>query len=109
LNVINELGRKDLHMTQLIGFLAWMMIGALAGGLAGRVMKSGGGLPIDMGVGVVGALGAGFLLSVFGFAGTTGFVFWSVPIAFLAAFALVIAICLFNDRRRQLNGKSHLR
>ncbi len=96
-------------MVQLIGYLAWIVIGALAGWLAGMAMKSRGGYRIDMGVGVVGALVSGFLFSLFGFEATTGFTLWSFLIAFLGAAVLVTAICLTNERRRQRNGESRLR
>jgi len=86
--------------------LVWIIIGAIAGWLAGMMMKSGGGLSIDMGVGVVGALIGGFLFSALNFAGTMGFNIWRILVAFVGAFVLVTAICLINERRRHLNEPS---
>lgn len=47
-----------------MGILAWLIVGLIAGFLAGRVMRGGGyGLIGDIVVGVVGALIGGFLAS----------------------------------------------
>lgn len=46
-----------------VGWIGYIIIGAIAGFIAGKVMKSPHGLLIDIVVGVVGALIGGFLLS----------------------------------------------
>lgn len=46
-----------------VGWIGYIIIGAIAGFIAGKVMKSHHGLLIDIVVGVVGALIGGFLLS----------------------------------------------
>ena len=47
----------------LVGIIIWWAIGAIAGWLAGQIMKGGGyGLLGDIVVGIVGAAIAGFLL-----------------------------------------------
>ena len=46
-----------------VGWIGYIIIGAIAGWIAGIVMKSKFGLFADIGVGVVGALIGGFLLS----------------------------------------------
>ena len=49
-------------------FLVWLIVGALAGSLAGRVVnlkKEGFGTWINIGVGMVGALLGGFLFNLF--------------------------------------------
>jgi len=46
------------------GIIAWLVIGAIAGWLAGQVVKGGGfGLIVDIIVGIVGAVIGGFLAS----------------------------------------------
>ena len=48
--------------------IVWLIIGALAGSLAGRLVtftKRGFGLWVNMGVGMLGALVGGFLLRLF--------------------------------------------
>jgi uncharacterized membrane protein YeaQ/YmgE (transglycosylase-associated protein family) len=52
------------------GFIAWIIIGLLAGWLTGKIMKgSGFGFLMDMVVGLVGALIGGFLSSHMGLGG----------------------------------------
>ena len=46
-----------------VGWIGYLIIGALAGWIAGRIMKTKDGLLLDIVVGVVGALIGGFLLS----------------------------------------------
>jgi uncharacterized membrane protein YeaQ/YmgE (transglycosylase-associated protein family) len=52
------------------GIIAWIIIGALAGWITGKIMKgSGYGFFVDMIVGLIGALVGGFLSSHLGFGG----------------------------------------
>lgn len=49
-----------------VGWISYLVIGAIAGWIAGKVVKGGGsGLLMNMVIGVVGALIGGFLLSFF--------------------------------------------
>ena len=82
-----------------MGWLAWLIVGAIAGWLAGMVMKSGGGLLTDIIVGIVGAFIGGFLFNALGLEGTTGFSVWSIFVSFVGAVALLAAIRVFNGRR----------
>lgn len=54
-----------------MGFLIWLMIGLGAGYAAGQIMKGERpyGLWGDLGLGILGALVGGFLLSLLGFSG----------------------------------------
>src|SRR6185312_15789865 len=55
-------GRREGTMT-IEGLIIWLIIGAIAGWLAGMVMKGGGfGLVGDIIVGIIGAFIAGWLL-----------------------------------------------
>jgi uncharacterized membrane protein YeaQ/YmgE (transglycosylase-associated protein family) len=52
------------------GIIAWVIIGALAGWITGKIMKgSGYGFFVDMIVGLIGAVVGGFLSSHLGFGG----------------------------------------
>jgi uncharacterized membrane protein YeaQ/YmgE (transglycosylase-associated protein family) len=56
-------------------FIIWIIVGAIAGWLAGMVVKGGGfGLIGDIVVGIVGAVIAGWLLPYLGIALGSGFV-----------------------------------
>ena len=49
------------------GIIAWLLIGAVAGWLAGQIMKGGGfGLVVNIIVGIVGAVIGGFLAGMVG-------------------------------------------
>ena len=55
------------HQRDPVTLLIWLLIGAVAGWLAGQIMKGGGfGLVGDIIVGIVGAALAGFLLPKIG-------------------------------------------
>jgi len=53
------------------GLLVFLIIGGIAGWLAGQIMKGRGfGVPVNVLVGVVGAFIGGFLLGLLGFSAT---------------------------------------
>ena len=83
------------------GWLAWLIVGAVAGWLASMVMKTNSqqGLPMDIVVGIVGAFVGGFLFNQFGAAGVTGFNIWSVIVAFVGAVVLLVVIRLVTGNR----------
>lgn len=87
-----------------MGVLAWIVVGLIAGWLAGLVTKgSGFGLLGDIILGVVGALLGGFVASkVFGIADPiSGFNLETIIIAFIGAVVVVvIAGALHGGRRR---------
>ncbi len=84
-----------------MGWLAWLIVGALAGWLASIVMGTNGsqGLLLDIIVGIVGALIGGFLFNVIGAPGITGFNVWSLFVAFIGAVVLLGLLRLFTGTR----------
>jgi uncharacterized membrane protein YeaQ/YmgE (transglycosylase-associated protein family) len=84
-----------------MGWLAWIVVGAVSGWLASLVMKTNRqqGLLLDIVVGILGAFIGGFLFSQFGSAGVTGFNIWSVFVAFVGAVVLLAVIRLVNGRQ----------
>jgi len=84
-----------------MGWLAWLVVGAIAGWLASMVMKTNRhqGLLMDIVVGIVGAFIGGFLFNQFGETGVTGFNIWSIFVAFTGAVVLLALIRLFSGRR----------
>ena len=75
-----------------MGILSWIILGLVAGWLAGQFMKGGGyGIIGDIVLGVIGALVGGFLASQFLGLDVSGFNLISVLIAFVGA-CLVIAV-----------------
>jgi len=85
-----------------MGWLAWIVIGAVAGWLASIVMKTNRsqGLLMDIVVGILGAFLGGFLVNQFGSAGITGFNIWSLFVAFVGAVILLGLVRLFTGSAR---------
>ena len=81
------------------GIVAWLVVGLVAGWLAGIVMKGGGyGILGDIVLGIVGAFIGGFVFSLITGGGTAGF--WgSIGIAFVGAVILIAIL-------RALPGRS---
>ncbi|MGS0892157.1 GlsB/YeaQ/YmgE family stress response membrane protein [Burkholderia stagnalis] len=80
----------DVH-----GLIVWLIIGAIAGWLAGVLVKGGGfGLLIDIVVGIVGAVIGGWLAGLLGigFSGILG----SIVVAVIGAVILLFVIRLFH-------------
>jgi uncharacterized membrane protein YeaQ/YmgE (transglycosylase-associated protein family) len=81
-------------------WVAWIIVGLIAGAIASRVVAGRGfGCFADIVVGVAGAVIGGFLLSVlFGASGTVGF--WgSLIVAFIGAAALLAVLKLVSGGR----------
>ncbi len=74
-----------------MGILAWIIVGLIAGWLAGMVMRGGGyGLVGDIIVGIIGGLLGGFLASaVFGVDAMNGINIVSIVVAFIGAVILI--------------------
>ena len=81
------------------GIIAWIVVGAIAGWLAGQVMSGGGfGLLGDIVVGIIGAFLGGFVLSLFGVAGSAGLI-GSIVVAFIGAVILLAILHALAPRR----------
>ncbi len=74
-----------------MSILSWIIVGLVAGWLAGQVMRGGGyGVVGDIIVGIIGGLIGGFLASaVFGIDAMTGLNLVSVVVAFVGAVILI--------------------
>ena len=78
------------------GIVAWLIIGAVAGWLAGLLVKGGGfGLLVDVLVGIVGAVIGGWLATMLGIGIGSGFI-GSVIVAVIGAVILLFVIRLFR-------------
>ena len=83
-----------------MGIIAWIVLGLIAGWLAGQVMKGGGyGLVGDIVLGIIGAVVGGFLASTLLGLDINGFNIMSILIAFVGA-CIVIAISRALTRGR---------
>jgi len=87
-----------------MGVLSWIVVGLIAGFLAGVVVKGGGfGCIGDIIVGVIGGLLGGFVASYFFHIGDpmTGINLQSILIAFAGAVVLLLLLRLFSRGRRR--------
>ncbi|MCL6649986.1 MAG: GlsB/YeaQ/YmgE family stress response membrane protein [Chloroflexi bacterium] len=81
------------------GILAWLLVGLIAGWLAGLVMRGGGfGIVGDIIVGIVGAVIGGFLFGLI-FPGTVVGFWGSIVVAFLGAVILIAIVRALAPRR----------
>lgn len=85
------------------GIISWLVVGLIAGWLAGVVMKGGGfGILGDIVVGLIGAF-LGGLLGGFFVEGSAQF--WgSIVVAFIGACVLIALLRLINGRRTTLRA-----
>ena len=85
------------------GWIAWIIIGIIAGAIARFVVPGevGGGILMDMVVGLIGAVIGGFIMSsIFGNAnGANGGFIWSIIVSVIGAVVLLFLVRLFTGRR----------
>jgi uncharacterized membrane protein YeaQ/YmgE (transglycosylase-associated protein family) len=83
-----------------MGVLSWIVVGLIAGWLAGMVMKGGGfGLIGDIIVGVVGGLLGGWIATtLLHIGGMSGINLGSILIAFAGAVILLLVLRLIRRR-----------
>jgi uncharacterized membrane protein YeaQ/YmgE (transglycosylase-associated protein family) len=84
-----------------MGILAWILFGLIAGIIAKMIMpgRDPGGFFITILLGVVGAVVGGFVASLLGFGGVTGFDIGSFAVAVLGAI-LILAVYRQTQRHR---------
>lgn len=74
-----------------MSILTWIIVGLIAGALAKFIMPGNdpGGIIVTIVVGIVGALLGGWLFSLFGQGGVSGFNIWSLIVATIGAIVLL--------------------
>lgn len=75
-----------------MSILIWIVFGALVGWIASAVMGSGGGLLQDIIVGIIGAVLGGWIMSLLGESGVTGFNLYSFLVAIFGAVVLIAIV-----------------
>ncbi|HLY04696.1 MAG TPA: GlsB/YeaQ/YmgE family stress response membrane protein [Rhizomicrobium sp.] len=77
-----------------MGFLAWIILGLIAGFIGSKIVnKTGEGLILDIVLGIVGALVGGWLFTKFGYSGVTGLNIYSMVVAVIGA---IIVLLLYH-------------
>jgi len=83
-----------------MGFVAWIVVGAIAGFLASKVMNTREGLLMMVALGIVGGLVGGFVAtSVLKMGSVNGINIESIVIATLGAIAVVFLVHLATGSR----------
>jgi uncharacterized membrane protein YeaQ/YmgE (transglycosylase-associated protein family) len=75
-----------------MGILLWIIFGALVGWIATAIMGTNEGLGMNIVIGIVGAVVGGWLMSVIGQTGVTGFNLYSMLVAVIGAVVLIAAV-----------------
>src|ERR687894_103205 len=86
-----------------VGLISWILVGAIAGMLARRMVPGPdpGRFVVTVLLGMAGASVGGFIVGVLGGSGTTGFNVWSVVVATLGA---VLLLCAYGLIAREPHG-----
>ena len=72
------------------GVISWIVLGLIAGYIASTLVNNRGeGLPMDIVLGIAGAVIGGWLFNTFGASGATGFNLWSLLVAVVGAVVLL--------------------
>jgi uncharacterized membrane protein YeaQ/YmgE (transglycosylase-associated protein family) len=84
-----------------MGFIAWIVVGAIAGWIASRIMNAKEGLLMMVGLGIVGGLVGGWLAAnVFKMGSVDGINIESIFIATLGAILVVFVANFLTGRGR---------
>jgi uncharacterized membrane protein YeaQ/YmgE (transglycosylase-associated protein family) len=83
-----------------MSIVAWIVLGLVAGFIGSKLVnKTGEGLVLDIGLGIVGAIVGGWLFHVFGMSGVTGLNLYSLVVAVIGA---VVFLLVYHAIRRAL-------
>ena len=87
-----------------MSIIGWIILGLIAGFIASKIVnKQGGGIVLDIVLGIIGAIAGGFLFS--GAAGITGFNLWSMFVAIVGA---VVVLLVYRAIAGRSPPSSHL-
>ena len=77
-----------------MGFIAWIILGLIAGFIGSKVVnKSGEGVFLDIILGIIGALVGGWVFSLVGAHGVTGLNIYSL---FVAVIGSIVVLVLYH-------------
>jgi uncharacterized membrane protein YeaQ/YmgE (transglycosylase-associated protein family) len=75
-----------------MSFLAWIVLGLIAGFIGSKLVnKTGEGILLDIVLGIVGAVIGGWLFNTFGAAGVTGLNLYSLLVAVIGSVIFLVA------------------
>lgn len=81
-----------------MSFLAWIVLGLIAGFIGSKIVnKRGDGLILDIILGIVGAVVGGWVFGLFGMGGATGVNLYSLLVAVIGA---VLVLVIYHAIRK---------
>ncbi|MBA3834221.1 MAG: GlsB/YeaQ/YmgE family stress response membrane protein [Chthoniobacterales bacterium] len=84
-----------------MSIIAWLILGLIAGFIGSKIVnRSGEGVLLDIGLGVVGAVVGGFLFSLIGAAPVTGFNIYSLIVAVVGSIVVLLIYYAITGRNR---------
>jgi uncharacterized membrane protein YeaQ/YmgE (transglycosylase-associated protein family) len=88
----NRLTIKEGKMGFIISLITWIVLGFIIGALAKFILpgRDPGGFLVTTLVGIAGAFLGGFISSLIGLGGFTGFNFWSIVFGVIGAILLLV-------------------
>ena len=86
-----------------MGIVSWVILGLIAGFIGSQIVgRQGQGFLLDIALGVIGAVVGGFLFSLFGASGVTGFNIYSMIVRPVVG---AVVVLLWNLQRSDV-GRS---
>jgi uncharacterized membrane protein YeaQ/YmgE (transglycosylase-associated protein family) len=86
-----------------MGIISWIVLGLIAGFIGSKIVDSQGqGLWLNIALGIVGALVGGFLFSLFGASGVTGFNLYSMIVAIVGSIVVLLIYNALMGRRSRV-------
>ena len=83
-----------------MSFIAWLILGLIAGFIGSKIVNSTGqGIIIDIVLGIVGAFVGGYLFTLFGAAPVTGLNLYSLLVAVVGAVVVLVIYHAVVGRR----------
>ncbi len=83
-----------------MSIIGWLILGLIAGFVASKLVnKQGEGMILDIVLGIIGAFVGGFLFSLIGASGVTGFNLYSMLVAIVGAVVILVLYHALFGRR----------
>ena len=83
-----------------MSIIGWLVLGLIAGFIASKIVnKTGEGVILDIVLGIIGAVVGGFLFSLIGAQGVTGFNIYSMFVAIIGAIVVLLIYHAVSGRR----------
>ena len=86
-----------------MSIIAWLILGLIAGFIGSKIVnRSGEGVLLDIGLGIVGAVVGGFLFSLIGAAPVTGLNIYSLIVAIIGSIVVLLIYYSVTGRNRRV-------